>query len=190
MLFIRFFLLIAVVAGCAPSTELSKLKLKRTPTSELWSIYDRDPLSLSGLRAEVELISRGQHSYISSYIGEKTRLMVGTPTYTRGLQRQKILAIDLDCSDFGTEMEAQTFFLSNGGSSVDRHDLDRDGDGFACDWGVQIQQIARNVLKTRAEQRTQKKAPSYRQSSSRTCHTGPRGGRYYYASSGRKVYNC
>lgn len=37
---------------------------------------------------------------------------------------------DYDCSDFSSQWEAQEFFESEAG---DYHDLDRDGDGVACE---------------------------------------------------------
>lgn len=42
--------------------------------------------------------------------------------------------IDHDCPDFSTPRDAQLFFEANGGPDYDPHDLDRDGDGFACEW--------------------------------------------------------
>jgi Excalibur calcium-binding domain len=42
--------------------------------------------------------------------------------------------IDADCADFATQIEAQNFYEANGGPYDDPHDLDRDGDGMACDW--------------------------------------------------------
>ncbi|GEM_PF-3024782 len=42
--------------------------------------------------------------------------------------------VDHDCSDFDTQKDAQLFFKANGGPYDDPHDLDRDGDGMACDW--------------------------------------------------------
>ncbi|MGR6904747.1 hypothetical protein [Lysinibacillus sp. BSL11] len=42
--------------------------------------------------------------------------------------------VDHDCSDFDTQKNAQLFFEANGGPYDDPHDLDRDGDGMACDW--------------------------------------------------------
>ena len=38
---------------------------------------------------------------------------------------------DTDCPDFATQPEAQAFFEAAGPG--DPHDLDRDGDGMACD---------------------------------------------------------
>jgi Excalibur calcium-binding domain. len=41
---------------------------------------------------------------------------------------------DVDCSDFSTHAQAQSFFLGTGGSrSNDRYGLDRDHDGLACE---------------------------------------------------------
>ncbi|WP_419180497.1 excalibur calcium-binding domain-containing protein [Bacillus salipaludis] len=41
--------------------------------------------------------------------------------------------IDHDCPDFDSQEDAQLFFEANGGPDEDPHDLDRDGDGMACD---------------------------------------------------------
>src|SRR3989338_1435974 len=40
---------------------------------------------------------------------------------------------DKDCTDFSTHAQAQAFFMANGGPSSDPHNLDRDGDGVACE---------------------------------------------------------
>lgn len=40
---------------------------------------------------------------------------------------------DYDCSDFSTWRKAQDFFESEGGPDKDYHNLDRDGDGVACE---------------------------------------------------------
>ena len=40
--------------------------------------------------------------------------------------------VDRNCGDFDTWQQAQDFFLSEGGPEDDRHGLDRDGDGIAC----------------------------------------------------------
>ena len=42
-------------------------------------------------------------------------------------------AADQDCGDFGSQQEAQTFFLNQGGPQQDPHQLDADGDGIACE---------------------------------------------------------
>lgn len=40
---------------------------------------------------------------------------------------------DYDCSDFDSQKEAQEFFEDEGGPYDDPHNLDRDGDGVACE---------------------------------------------------------
>jgi len=45
----------------------------------------------------------------------------------------KARAADLDCSDFSTQADAQSYFLSLGGPSSDPDLLDGDGDGVACE---------------------------------------------------------
>ncbi|MEO1656344.1 MAG: excalibur calcium-binding domain-containing protein [Pseudomonadota bacterium] len=43
--------------------------------------------------------------------------------------------VDLyDCADFSSSAEAQRAFVRLGGPSSDPSDLDRDGDGFACEF--------------------------------------------------------
>jgi nuclease-like protein/excalibur calcium-binding domain-containing protein len=40
---------------------------------------------------------------------------------------------DRDCGDFSTHAEAQAFYEAAGGPASDRHRLDRDRDGIACE---------------------------------------------------------
>jgi hypothetical protein len=42
------------------------------------------------------------------------------------------------CSQFLSGNSAQIFFLKNGGPKNDYHQLDNDGDGFACNWNPEI----------------------------------------------------
>ncbi len=42
------------------------------------------------------------------------------------------------CKLFSNKNEAQTFFLQNGGPKNDFHNVDVDGDGFACEWDPAI----------------------------------------------------
>jgi len=48
-------------------------------------------------------------------------------------QPPKARAADRDCSDFGTQGEAQDYYLRIGGPRSDPDRLDADGDGSACD---------------------------------------------------------
>ena len=41
--------------------------------------------------------------------------------------------VDKDCSDFPTQRKAQKFFKKHGGPKRDRHGLDADHDGIACE---------------------------------------------------------
>ena len=42
------------------------------------------------------------------------------------------------CKKFSSKNEAQIFFLQNGGPKNDFHNIDVDGDGFACEWDPAI----------------------------------------------------
>jgi hypothetical protein len=53
-----------------------------------------------------------------------------TLVFVRNLQ----VTVSENCVDFASSAEAQKFFLSNGGPYSDPNDLDRDGDGTACEF--------------------------------------------------------
>ena len=76
------------------------------------------------------------------------------------------------CASFATESAAQAAYDAD---PVGLRHLDRDGDGDACEstWRP------RTVSTRRA-----------RPATTRTCYTGPRGGRYYINSNGNKTYGC
>tara|TARA_Y100000815_G_scaffold258542_1_gene268040 strand:- start:394 stop:1053 length:660 start_codon:yes stop_codon:yes gene_type:complete len=58
---------------------------------------------------------------------------VGESIYRRGgLQRAS--AFDRNCAKYASPDLAQEAFLATGGPERDRHNLDPDGDGFACYW--------------------------------------------------------
>lgn len=144
------------------------------------------------LAIEAELGARGimqcASSYgTSSYLGEKTSGNVGRSLYSRSAQ-SATSGDNKDCSDFSSAGEAQRYFLSNGGPHRDPNNLDGDGDGNACEWGKSLKASAKKYKPKPARL----SAPVYkpRANYGRTCYTGPRGGRYYYSSSGRKVYGC
>ena len=42
------------------------------------------------------------------------------------------------CKKFSSKNAAQIFFLKNGGPKNDYHNIDTDGDGFACKWDPEI----------------------------------------------------
>ncbi len=56
------------------------------------------------------------------------------------LYYRSFLGIDTNtgCKKFSNKNEAQIFFLQNGGPKYDFHNIDVDGDGFACEWDPAI----------------------------------------------------
>ena len=46
--------------------------------------------------------------------------------------------VNSSCEKFSNENAAQIFFLENGGPKNDYHNIDVDGDGFACKWNPDI----------------------------------------------------
>ncbi|WP_299671957.1 excalibur calcium-binding domain-containing protein [uncultured Roseobacter sp.] len=171
-----------LVSACAATTPASIAPLvENASTTELWREH-RNP-SLSPLQlafVEAELASRGQTSSGRSYIGQRTASAFGKALYARG--NAAATSADLaNCSDFGSSWQAQRFFLDAGGPLSDPHDLDRDGDGLACEWGTTLRSSARKATTVRTPVRT-------RRTYSSRCYVGPRGGTYTITASGRKNY--
>lgn len=177
-----------LVSACGVPTSTQVKALSTQPTSALCSAH----VSASGadlLAIEAELGARGalqcNTAYGgSSYLGARTAATVGKSLYARGgASAAPVPRDDKNCSDFASAGEAQRFFIANGGPHRDPHGLDGDGDGNACEWGKALKS---SVAKYKPKP-VRYTAP---RRSSPTCHTGPRGGRYYYSASGRKVYGC
>lgn len=84
-----------------------------------------------------------------------------------------------NCADFSSAFAAQRFFQSQGGPSNDPHDLDRDGDGYACEWGVELKR----------QETARREAARRRYAAASRCYTGPRGGTYTITASGNKNYS-
>ncbi len=63
------------------------------------------------------VLDSGNYEYDTDYSTERSELNSG--------------ASDMDCGDFSSQSEAQSFFESEG--SGDPHGLDRDDDGIACE---------------------------------------------------------
>lgn len=57
-------------------------------------------------------------------------LMAAAETDARKHKKNKR---DRNCSDFSNQKKAQKFFEKRGGPRKDRHGLDADGDGIACE---------------------------------------------------------
>lgn len=70
-------------------------------------------------------------------VGSVSRGLRGTHSFSRaGIGG--VLTNDRDCTDFTSASDAQQFFLARGGPALDRHHLDPDGDGLACNWAQVI----------------------------------------------------
>lgn len=88
--------------------------------------------------AEVYLIQAGELRCAGQDIGPEA--VASRRTYSRPFSsRYSFGSSDLDCADFTSGAAAQAYFIANGGPASDPNGLDRDGDGYACEWGRNIQ---------------------------------------------------
>ncbi len=170
----------ASLCGCSTvtPTQLS-VQLSQMTDATLWAAHVNTQSPLELLFVEVELVSRGQTQTTNDYIGLRTSGATGVSRYARfgaGVAEK-------NCSDFKNAVEAQKFFLILGGPISDPSGLDRDGDGFACEWGTQIKTIARKGYISSPATTTQR---SYYRPA--TCHVGSRGGTYTIGPGGYKDY--
>ena len=186
-------LIIVVLAGCAApafspavapavtvvaEAGLIPVGLDRAALCALYTGPDMSERHLLAVEAELALrggTCTGMVLRSSSRIGSARYSRVPTQTSAPVVQGD-----NLNCSDFTNAAQAQRVFLSAGGPTRDPHGLDRDGDGFACEWGV-----ARAGLWT-APPPVAASFPTRR--SGGRCHVGPRGGTYTITASGRKNY--
>lgn len=185
----RFFAVcaLAILAACdAPQPSVSPSSPTATPnpfssssTTQIWSIQGTTSSALELRLAEAELGARGETNFGTWYIGQRTASEVGTTRYSRG----NSAGSGKDCGDFRSAADAQRYFLLNGGPSIDRHNLDGDGDGYACEWGAYVRTT---YSKYKPKATVYSPAPSYRSSSA--CYRGPRGGTYTITASGSKNY--
>ena len=134
------------------------------------------------LMIEAELAVRGIKQCLGVNYGRSSAAALGQELYSRVANPSNPTPQNLkNCSDFSNGAAAQKFFLSVGGPLNDPNDLDRDGDGLACEYGHQIRRIASY------------RPPSIRisrpRSADSTCYTGPRGGTYTITSGGNRNYN-
>lgn len=87
-------------------------------------------ISLGGIML-IERQDSGLIRSTSTTTNPESRLRDDNPSETRSEVSPGIA--DMDCSDFSTQAEAQEFFESQGGPDYDPDNLDRDGDGVACE---------------------------------------------------------
>ena len=188
------FCTLVLLAACdAPQPPSSLSSTSATPaatrnpfasytTTQLWGIQGMTRLASELRLAEAELGTRGQTNFGTWYIGQRTASEVGTTRYARG-SGSGGSGGGSDCSSFASAAEAQRYFLLNGGPSNDPHNLDGDGDGYACEWGASV----RSYSSTFSRKATvYKPARAY---SSGRCYVGPRGGTYTITASGNKNYD-
>ncbi|MDR7125537.1 excalibur calcium-binding domain-containing protein [Pseudotabrizicola sp. 4114] len=150
-------------------------------TSQLWSrhLLTTSPLEMAFV--EAELGARGQTSFGTRYLGQETASAYGRSLYSRNAG--SAVTGDKNCSDFSGGAAAQKFYLAAGGPISDPHNLDGDGDGFACEWGATVSKVYK--AKSYKPATTARRSSGY---SSSRCYTGPRGGRYTITASGNKNY--
>ncbi len=74
---------------------------------------------------------RGDIRNILAWLGIVMGIAVSYPVFHGG-NFASAMERDRDCADFTTQTEAQAFYDEH--KPGDPHDLDRDGDGTACEW--------------------------------------------------------
>lgn len=176
LVFKSIFALTFMVACTTTNPEALSSQYATTSTIMLWSQHriTQSPLELAFI--EAELGARGETNSGSTYLGRRTSAALGNQLYPRADR----YADTKNCADFANAAAAQKFFLASGGPLQDQHDLDRDGDGLACEWGTTIRQIA-TIQAARTVSYSPR--PTYRR-----CYVGPRGGTYTITASGNKNY--
>lgn len=184
------------LAACVPMDEPAtnyltiSTQLQAAPTDQLWATYTAPGTDAqTRLMTEAELAARGETQFAGrnlGTIGAGAATQVGVARYNRTdpSVSDNSARDDVDCGDFSSAAAAQRFFLAAGGPASDPNDLDRDGDGFACEWGTEARRLA-----TRRISRPVPVAAAPRAVSSSRCYTGPRGGTYTITASGAKDYD-
>lgn len=171
-----FLITTAFLSACGGGTQQDNSnRVSTMSTSSLWITQATTSSATQLAFVEAELASRGQRSSGSWYLGKRSSAALGKRRYGRST----IATNSRNCSDFPSSLSAQRFFLRAGGPATDPHDLDRDGDGFACEWGTTLRQVARASKPKRVSRRTY----------GSRCYVGPRGGTYTITASGNKNYS-
>lgn len=179
------YIAVLVLAGCSAdnqSHEVLSERIESATTSRLCSAYFLDRTTARGkLMIEAELATRGVNRCPAGNYGRHSLATIGSRTYDREISPDFAEnASKYNCSDFSSSPAAQKLFLSTGGPVTDSYDLDRDGDGLACEWGTTIRGLSSYSPKQTTTPRSNTRA---------TCFTGPRGGTYTITASGAKNYN-
>lgn len=178
---------VLVVSSCgAPNPTASLDLITQQSTTSLWIEYSRTNSAPILSLIETELVARGETRFGSSFIGQRSVSALGSTIYSRQPGEPTSSANVRNCSDFNSSAEAQRYFIVNGGPARDPSDLDRDGDGLACEWGTQLR---RSSERAQREIRQSQQAAARRSAALRRCYTGPRGGTYTITASGARDYN-
>jgi Excalibur calcium-binding domain len=74
-------------------------------------------------------VDKTEHLAVRAAVSAKSKPRTDDPEIERSYADYG----DRDCADFSSQSEAQDFFESEGGPDSDYHNLDRDGDGYACE---------------------------------------------------------
>tara|TARA_R110002110_G_scaffold26331_6_gene96903 strand:- start:533 stop:988 length:456 start_codon:yes stop_codon:yes gene_type:complete len=135
----RVLLLLPLLTACGafvvtPETARDEARrINALDTATLWRVQasTRDMVELS--QVEAELGSRDQFSSSIGYLGRRTLAQAARGRYRRPSQDDPALD-GVNCDDFLTDAAAQVEFMGSGGPRNDRHKLDDDGDGLACNW--------------------------------------------------------
>ena len=172
---VRYLVVLFFLSGCSGAGPTDgAIEYRGMSTASLWHLQQatQSPMELS--RVEAELGARGQTRSGLWSLGDRTLSTFGKPVYDRSV----VGADQRNCADFESSAHAQRYFLAFGGPLSDPHDLDRDGDGLACEWGTYLRQA--RTLSMRITQTPRSVA---------TCITGPRGGTYTITASGGRNYD-
>ncbi len=171
--------------GCAAPENSIEADYRTVASATLWLQQDSTSSAMTLAMVETELARRGESHAGGAYLGKRTAAAYGQRLYAR---HSAAVLTGKQCSDFPSSAAAQQFFLRSGGPTQDRYNLDGDGDGLACEWGVTLRTSRK--LYAHSTPRTVKSSPKYRSAPrySSGCYTGPRGGRYTISASGRKNY--
>lgn len=183
--FLGVFFLISA-CGLSPASqqpEVLSARIAADSSFSLCSAYRNPSTTPRGkLMIEAELAVRGVNQCSGASYGGPSAAALGSNLYDRQESLSSMAPVNTrNCSDFSSGATAQKFFLATGGPLNDGNDLDRDGDGLACEYGSQIRRIAAYRPPSPRVVR-----PRYSRS---TCYTGPRGGTYTLTRSGNKNYD-
>lgn len=189
---ISAFLLVANCTATFPELEPQQLSASFSTTSvqNLCTMYSASATPpLNRLMIEAELASRSIRQCSGTNYGGVSVAAFGSNLYSRTTPSSSPTSANLrNCSDFATGAAAQRYFLASGGPVADPNDLDRDGDGLACEWGTQIRQIASYRAPVATAPRSSPTRVRTSSPSRSRCYRGPRGGTYTITRSGRKNY--